>query len=124
MVKLTDPIEIAENYARHKEESRLYLDNLAANQDNIKIVSEEHLLKPTLMINYLWTYNKGSNGGYIQDYTNVSRTIKVIGTKKQIFNFFRKTKYEIKDSWKAELKAEHIKMYKINNNKLIIINLK
>tara|TARA_R110000751_G_scaffold21972_3_gene62438 strand:+ start:387 stop:662 length:276 start_codon:yes stop_codon:yes gene_type:complete len=87
------------------------------------IVVEDHWLKPTLKHCKVWSYDKGFNGGYIADFKAIGQNIRLIGTPKQIYDWFLETKFEIKDSWKAELTDYHKQLYKRNCEKIVIIHL-
>lgn len=87
------------------------------------IVVEDHWLKPTLKHYKVWSYELGHNGGYVSDFKVVAQDIRLIGTPKQIYDWFLKTKFEIKDTWKVELTKRHKELYKKNCEKIVIIHL-
>tara|TARA_R110000824_G_C15053026_1_gene661666 strand:- start:467 stop:727 length:261 start_codon:yes stop_codon:yes gene_type:complete len=84
------------------------------------IVAERHWLKSSLVASSIYCDEMNK---YYSDFKNVCQDIILIGTKEQTYDFFVKTGHQIKDTWKTEMKEEYLKMYKNNNNQLIIINL-
>ncbi len=60
---------------------------------------------------------------YYTDSSYASDDIRLVGTDRQINDFFAKTELEIKDSWDSKLKERYIEGYKNNGNKLLIIKL-
>ncbi len=90
------------------------------------IIVEDWWLKPMMRESSVYCFEKGS-GKYIGDFKSVGRNVRVVGTKKQIYNLFCKMLdqhgWQIKDDWNAEMKDEYIELYKKNNNKPLIINL-
>ena len=95
--------------------------------DNTIIVAEDWWLKPMLTASTVMCHEVGSPGRYISDFKSVGRDVRVIGTRLQNYNLFCKMLdehgWQLKDSWDAEVKPKHLKMYKENDNKPIIINL-
>ena len=88
-----------------------------------KVICEDWWLKPSLLPTSVWSYDKGKNGGYIADYQKVSQDIRLVGTKKQINEWYEKTGVEIKDIWHTDLTDEHLKLYERNCKKLVVIRL-
>ena len=93
------------------------------NNQEDQLVAEDWWLKPSLLPNKAWSYDKGVNGGYIADYDNIGRDIRLIGTKQQLLEWFRESGVEIKDSWKTELTEEHKKLYERNKKNIVVIRL-
>lgn len=93
------------------------------NNQEDKLVAEDWWLKPSLLPNQVWSYDKGVNGGYIADFAMISKDIRLIGTQQQLLEYFRESGVEIKDSWKVELTDDHKKLYERNNKKIVIIRL-
>lgn len=93
-----------------------------SDQDD-KLIAEDWWLKPSLLPTSVWSYDKGVNGGYIADFKMVGQDIRLIGTKKQINEWHKKTGVEIKDIWSTELTEQHKKLYERNCKKIVIIRL-
>ena len=93
------------------------------NNQEDQLVAEDWWLKPSLLPNKVWSYDKGINGGYIADFDSIGRDIRLIGTKQQLLEWFRETGVEIKDSWKAELTEDHKKLYERNKKNIVVIRL-
>ena len=93
------------------------------NNQEDQLVAEDWWLKPSLLPNKVWSYDKGVNGGYVADYKSIGRDIRLIGTKQQLLEYFRESGVEIKDSWKTELTEDHKKLYERNKNNIVIIRL-
>tara|TARA_R100000664_G_C2703460_1_gene102944 strand:- start:163 stop:450 length:288 start_codon:yes stop_codon:yes gene_type:complete len=91
-------------------------------QDDI-LIAEDWWLKPSLLPTRVWSYDKGTNGGYIADYKSIGLDIRLVGTKNQINKWRKETGVEVKDIWDTELTEEHKKLYKRNCNKLVVIRL-
>jgi len=95
--------------------------------DNNKVIAEDWWLKPMMRSSSVWCHELGSKGQYISDYKNVGRDVRIVGTKLQVYNLFGKMLneegWQIKDSWKADMKQEYLDLYKENKNKPIIIKL-
>ncbi len=87
------------------------------------LIAEDWWLKPSLLPTSVWSYDKGKNGGYVADFEKVGRDIRLIGTKKQIREWWRKTGVEIKDIWHTELTEQHKELYERNCKKLVVIRL-
>ena len=90
----------------------------------LKLVAEDHWLKPKLQLSYTNT-NDGSIAGTkrFQDYKNISDDIRLIGTEEQINNFWKENDFEIKDSWDSSVTEKHLNMYIENLNNLVVIGL-
>ena len=90
----------------------------------LKLVAEDHWLKPKLQLSYTNT-NDGSIPGStrFQDYKNISDDIRLIGTEEQINNFWKENDFEIKDSWDSSVTEKHLNMYIENLNNLVVIGL-
>jgi len=95
--------------------------------DNKKVLAEEWLLKPQFSPVSVKNYDRKS-GHFNNDLVKNSRSLIVIGTELQVYRKFEEMLktygWQQKDSWNVELKPEHLKHYKENNNSPIIINLK
>jgi hypothetical protein len=95
--------------------------------DNKKVLAEEWLLKPQFSPVSVRNYDRKS-GHFNNDLVKNSRSLIVIGTELQIYRKFEKMLktygWQQQDSWKVELKPEHLKHYKENNNSPTLINLK
>ena len=95
--------------------------------DNNKVLAEEWLLKPEFSPVSLKNYDRKS-GHFNNDLVKNSRSLIVIGTELQVFRKFEEMLktygWQQKDSWNVELKPEHLKHYKENNNSPTLINLK
>ena len=95
--------------------------------DNKKVLAEEWLLKPQFSPVRIRNYDRKS-GHFNNDLVKNSRSLIGNGTELQIYRKFEKMLktygWQQQDSWKVELKPEHLKHYKENNNSPIIINLK
>ena len=91
--------------------------------DSDKIISEEWLLKPTLNAVSMYCYN--TNTKYT-DYKEVDSTVRVVGTRKQVLDLFKKLLIEeglqLRGSIQIETTDLHLKLYKENNNEALIIN--
>ena len=96
-------------------------------KDNNKVIAEDWWLKPMMRSSSVWSHQKGHSGGYISDFKTVGQDVRIIGTKKQIYDLFCKMLneegWQIKDSWKADMKEEYVSLYKENNKKAVIISL-
>ena len=106
----------------------IYLLKLINNtMDNNKVIAEDWWLKPMMRSSSVWCSEKGITGGYISDFKTVGQDVRIIGTKLQLYNLFGKMLnekgWQIKDSWKADMKQEYLDLYKENKNKPIIIKL-
>ena len=106
----------------------IYLLKLKHNtMSNPKIIAEDWSLKPMMRSSSVWSHHKGYSGGYISDFKTVGQDVRIIGTKKQIYDLFCKMLneegWQIKDSWKADMKEEYVSLYKENNKKAVIISL-
>ena len=92
--------------------------------NNTKILAQDWWLKPMLIKNSVFCYDKGCN---VIDYKSVGRDVRVIGTELQLYNLFCKMSdqngWQIKDEWEAEVKDKHLDLYIKNNLKPLIINL-
>lgn len=90
---------------------------------NNKIISEEWWLKPTLNAVSMYCYNHKTR---YTDYKEVDSTVRVVGTKKQILELFKKLLIEeglqLRGAYDIETTALHLKLYKENNNEALIIN--
>ena len=88
-----------------------------------KIISKEWLLKPTLKAVSMYCYNHKTR---YTDYKEVDSTVRVVGTKKQILDLFKKLLIEeglqLRGTYDIETTALHLKLYKENNNEALIIN--
>ena len=97
-------------------------------KDNNKVIAEDWWLKPMMRSSSVWSHHKGHSGGYISDFKTVGQDVRIIGTKKQIYDLFCKMLneegWQIKDSWEADMKEEYVTLYKENNKKAVIINLR
>ena len=103
-------------------ESCLKYQQKMNNQEN-QLVAEDWWLKPSLLPYKVWSYEKGVNGGYLADYESIGRDIRLIGTQQQLLEWFRETRVEIKDSWKAEITEDHKKLYERNKKNIVVIRL-
>ena len=93
------------------------------NNQEDQLVAEDWWLKPSLLPYKVWSYEKGVNGGYLADYESIGRDIRLIGTQQQLLEWFRETRVEIKDSWKAEITEDHKKLYERNKKNIVVIRL-
>jgi hypothetical protein len=95
--------------------------------NNTVILAQDWWLKPMLISSAVWSHRKGRTGGYVSDYKNVGRDVRVIGTELQLYNLFCKMAdekgWQIKDEWEAEVKKEYLRLYIKNNLKPLIINI-
>ena len=95
--------------------------------DNKKVLAEEWLLKPQFRPVSVKNYDRKS-GHFNNDLVKNSRSLIVIGTELQVYRKFEEMLktygWQQKDSWDVELKPEHLKHYKENNNSPTLINLK
>ena len=95
--------------------------------DNKKVLAEEWLLKPQFSPVRIRNYDRAS-GHFNNDLVKNSRSLIVIGTELQVYRKFEEMLktygWQQKDSWNVELKPEHLKHYKENNNSPTLINLK
>jgi len=91
--------------------------------DSDKIISEVWLLKPTLSSVSLYCYNHKTS---YTDYKEVDSTVRVVGTRKQVLDLFKKLLIEeglqLRGSIQIETTDLHLKLYKKNNNEALIIN--
>jgi hypothetical protein len=96
--------------------------------DNTKIIAEDWWLKPMLTPSMVWCQEAGSEGDYISDYKSVGRSVRIVGTELQIYNLFckmlKEKGWQVKDDYEAKMKPKYLELYKENNNKPIIINLR
>ena len=60
-------------------------------QDDI-LIAEDWWLKPSLLPTRVWSYDKGTNGGYIADYKSIGLDIRLVGTKNQINKWRKETR--------------------------------
>ena len=94
--------------------------------DNKKVLAEEWLLKPQFSPVSVKNYDRKS-GHFNNDLVESSRSLIVIGTELQVYRKFEEMLktygWQQKDSWNVELKSEHLKHYKENNNSPTLINL-
>ena len=94
---------------------------------NNKIIAEDWWLKPMMRSSSVWCSQKGRTGGYISDFKTVGQDVRIVGTKKQIYDLFCKMLdekgWQIKDSWEADMKEEYVNLYKENNKEAVIISL-
>ena len=94
--------------------------------DNTKVIAEEWLLKPQFSSVSVRNYDRKS-GHFNNDLVKNSRSLIVIGTELQVYRKFQEMLktygWQQKDSWNVELKPEHLKHYKENNNSPTLINL-
>ena len=94
--------------------------------DNKKVLAEEWLLKPQFSPVSVKNYDRKS-GHFNNDLVKNSRSLIVIGTELQVYRKFEEMLktygWQQKDSWNVELKPEHLKHYKENNNSPTLINL-
>ena len=88
-----------------------------------KLIAQDWWLKPSLVPTSVWCHEKGKNGGYYSDFKRIGRDIRLIGTKKQMNDWFRESDVEIKDIWDTELTERHKELYKQNGNELLVLNL-
>ena len=93
------------------------------NDNDDILIAEDWWLKPSLLPTNVWSYDKGKNGGYVADFANVGRDLRLIGTKKQITAWWRKTGVEVKDIWDAELTEQHKELYERNCKQVVVIRL-
>ena len=90
----------------------------------LKLVAEDHWLKPRLQLRYTNTNDMSIAGSTrFQDYKNISDDIRLIGTEEQINEFWRENDFEIKDSWNSIVSEKHLNGYIDSGNKLLIISL-
>ena len=91
--------------------------------DSDKIISEEWWLKPTLKAVSMYCYNHKTN---YTDYKEVDSTVRVVGTRKQVLDLFKKLLIEeglqLRGSIQIQTTDLHLKLYKENNNEALIIN--
>lgn len=92
------------------------------NQLNIEAL--DLWLKPTLSEACVLTSDMAYQGGRkTLDYKNISDDLRLVGTKKQIDDFWITNKLQVKDSWKCKVTEKHLNGYIKNNHKLLIIQL-
>ena len=89
-----------------------------------KIVVWDHRLKPSLQEACSSSSDMShlGNRNYM-DFKMYSDDIRLIGTDDDIYDFCVKSKFQIQGSWKLATTKEHLKLYKENDNKLLMINL-
>jgi hypothetical protein len=100
-------------------------------QSNIKnkikelgLIAEDHLLKPRLQETGSYSNNLGYVGGKgFCDYDYVSLSIRLVGTKEQINQFWLDNDFEIKDTWKSEVNEKYLNGYIDMNKQLLKIKL-
>ena len=90
---------------------------------NNKIIAKEWWLKPSLNAISLYCYNTKTR---YTDYKEVDRTVRVVGTKNQILELFKKLLIEeglqLRGTYDIETTDLHLKLYKENNKQALIIN--
>jgi len=91
--------------------------------NNNKLIAQDWWLKPSMVPTSVWCFEKDINGGYFSDYKNIGRDLRLIGTKKQINDWFKESDVEVKDIWDTELTEHYKELYKENGKKLLILNL-
>tara|TARA_R100000781_G_scaffold114704_1_gene86248 strand:+ start:1671 stop:1991 length:321 start_codon:yes stop_codon:yes gene_type:complete len=94
----------------------------------MNIIVENWILKPRSKNVAINTYNETTGRMESRaDIRDVSDNVLVVGTKDQISKFFDKMfwnyGWQIRGSYKYELKDWYIKKYEENNNEVIVINL-
>ena len=88
------------------------------------LIAEDHLLKPRLEEVGSYTNSLGYVGGKnFCDYDYVSLSIRLVGTKNQINQFFLDNDFKIKDSWKSEVNEKYLNGYIDTNKQLLKIKL-
>tara|TARA_R110000744_G_scaffold376532_1_gene490814 strand:- start:289 stop:597 length:309 start_codon:yes stop_codon:yes gene_type:complete len=90
----------------------------------LSLIAEDHLLKPKLEEVGSYSNDLGYVGGQgFCDYDYVSESIRLVGTKDQINQFWLDNDFEIKDSWKAEVNEKYLNGYIDTNKQLLKIKL-
>ena len=90
----------------------------------LSLIAEDHLLKPKLEEVGSYSNDLGYVGGKgFCDYDYVSESIRLVGTKEQINQFWLDNDFEIKDSWKAEVNEKYLNGYIDTNKQLLKIKL-
>ena len=90
----------------------------------LSLIAEDHLLKPKLEEVGSYSNDLGYVGGKgFCDYDYVSLSIRLVGTKEQINQFWLDNDFEIKDSWKAEVNEKYFNGYIDTNKQLLKIKL-
>ena len=115
-------------YSSYIDYNKAYYSKFMGYQlDNKKVLAEEWLLKPQFSPVSVRNYDRKS-GHFNNDLVKNSRSLIVIGTELQVYRKFEEMLktygWQQKDSWNVELKPEHLKHYKENNNSPTLINLK
>ena len=115
-------------YSTYVDYNKAYFSKFMGYQlDNKKVLAEEWLLKPQFSPVSVKNYDRKS-GHFNNDLVKNSRSLIVIGTELQVYRKFEEMLktygWQQKDSWNVELKPEHLKHYKENNNSPTLINLK
>lgn len=88
-----------------------------------KIEIWDHRLKGTLQESCTYSHDMSFGGKNFIDYKIQSDDIRMVGTDEQMNEYFKNSNLQIKDSWKLKLTDKYIKLYKENNNKLLLFNL-
>jgi len=114
-------------YSSYIDYNKAYYSKFMGYQlDNKKVLAEEWLLKPQFSPVGVRNYDRKS-GHFNNDLVKNSRSLIVIGTELQVYRKFEEMLktygWQQKDSWNVELKPEHLKHYKENNNSPTLINL-
>ena len=93
--------------------------------DNTEVICTQWVLKDTLTPTKLFSYVYRPSK-WIADY-KTAKTVNIVGTELQIYNLFcemlEKHGWQIRDSFYAKLKNEHLDLYNKNNNQATIIHL-
>tara|TARA_R110002126_G_scaffold262838_1_gene405794 strand:+ start:769 stop:1080 length:312 start_codon:yes stop_codon:yes gene_type:complete len=99
-------------------------NNLKEQVKKLGLLAEDHLLKSSLQETGSYSNDLGYVGGKgFCDYEYVNESIRLIGTKQQISQFWLDNDFEIKDTWKSEVNEKYLKGYLDMNKQLLIIKL-
>ena len=92
--------------------------------NDLKLEAIDLWLKPTLQEACV-SSNDISHSNYKKtiDFKNISDDIRLVGTKKQIDDFWKENKLQVKDSWSCEVTEKHLNGYISNNKNLLLIKL-
>tara|TARA_R110001592_G_C13151618_1_gene748212 strand:- start:1308 stop:1583 length:276 start_codon:yes stop_codon:yes gene_type:complete len=88
-----------------------------------KIEIWDHRLKGSLQETCSHSHDLSYGGKNYIDFKIQSDDIRMVGTDKQMNDYFKNSNLQIKDSWKLKISDKYIKLYKENNNKLLVFNL-
>lgn len=92
--------------------------------NNLGLIAKDYLFKQSLQESSSRSSDMAYVGGRNYcDYKYESESIRLIGTEKQIDQFWIDNKFEIKDTWNAIVNEKYLNGYIDMNKQLLIIKL-